>query len=365
MVWKPAITYSVPAGWTVRRDDPIFFTLERGLEGETIDVVADALRPALDAQGCLSDTSQEQPVGPGPLLDYWTSHAGLEVSAREAVALGGLDGWAVDLSVRPTWTSTCEGMAPDSVITHLEGSASGLRLGSRLSAGPPRRYVVLEGLAGETILIRITARDAAAEADALAIVESFEFDVALGPGTYESRTFSPHVTYTVPEGWWREADDGTAFVLAKGRESPDNIELLIDLYPPEVDERGCQSRIDWHVPHGVDDLVSYWESSPALVVVAREAVSIGGLDGWSVDIAVRPSLGYSCGFGVGPSAPAFVVRWDDGVPLTHGIGVDPNKLVILAAPDGRTMVIVVRAGDPTIAAEAAAIVESFVFDVSP
>ncbi len=38
----------------------------------------------------------------------------------------------------------------------------------------------------------------------------------LSPGRHSSRDFPRLLSYTVPDGWWNDADDRTAFLLSKG-----------------------------------------------------------------------------------------------------------------------------------------------------
>jgi hypothetical protein len=183
-----------------------------------------------------------------------------------------------------------------------------------------------------------------------------------GPGTYRSEQFPVRLTYTVPAGWWKSADDPTAITIITGETDDPTavIELLYDAYPPLVDADGCQKSISWDRPHGVRDLLRYWESRPEIVVRERDRVSKGGLDGYRVVIAA-PEGG--CG---DLGANAYVVHWYDGVPFTLGI-TDELELIALEDGSGRTLVLVVSVlgDDPAVRAEAEQIVQSFVFDDSP
>jgi hypothetical protein len=95
-------------------------------------------------------------------------------------------------------------------------------------------------------------------------------------------------------------------------------------------------------------------NSPGIDVISRESVSIGGLDGWRV--VIGSSSDSTCEHHI-----AFIVNWYDGIPLNHGVG-DPQELIILGGPDGRTIGIQVRA-EGALRDEATAIVDSFKFDL--
>lgn len=182
----------------------------------------------------------------------------------------------------------------------------------------------------------------------------------LEPGRYSSRVFPHRLTYSVPDGWWNEADDPTAFVLSRGPENANNIELVFDAYPPILDERSCQAQPDWDRPHRMSDLLAYWRSHPGLKIDTQDETSVGGLPGWKVILSLRPGWKSPCR---GPDGePAYVVHWSDGVPFTLGFS-GTIQLTILEDADGRTIVLETRGEDPRILGEESAIVDSFVFDL--
>ena len=112
----------------------------------------------------------------------------------------------------------------------------------------------------------------------------------------------------MPDGWWNDADDRTAFLLSKGHESANNIELLFDAYPPILDERGCQAGPDWDRPHGTSDLIAYWRSHPGLKVDAQDATWVGGFRGWNVTLSVKPGWKSPCAF---DEIPIVNINWDE------------------------------------------------------
>lgn len=188
----------------------------------------------------------------------------------------------------------------------------------------------------------------------------------LAAGTYTTRVFPRPLTYSVPKGWWNDADDRTAFVLSRGSpQGPDNIEVLYDVYPPVLDEQGCQDRPDWDKPHRTADLIDYWSTHPGLSITARTPITLGQLHGWRVVLSFAKSWRNPCGANGESDAPAYVVQWYDGVPVTHGIGPGTTSFLILDDPDGRTLLIGLNGDSAGFEAEAKKIVNGFAFDATP
>lgn len=186
------------------------------------------------------------------------------------------------------------------------------------------------------------------------------------PGTYVSREFAPALTYTVPAGWFREADNPTSFVLSRG--GPENIELVTRVFRPERGENGCMTIRNWERPHAASDLVEYLMTYPAFVTTATPS-SVGGLQGWAVDLAVKASWRSACADEAGVPAvfePIYVVHWYSGAPVTVGMGPgDSDRFLVLDDGSGNTMVIEVRGDDPAFRAATDAILESFDFEHAP
>ena len=180
----------------------------------------------------------------------------------------------------------------------------------------------------------------------------------LEAGSHSSAVFPRRLTYVVPDGWWNDADDPTAFLLSKGHESANNIELLFDAYSPILDERGCQAGPDWDRPHGTSDLIAYWRSHPGLKVDAQDATWVGGLRGWNVTLSTKSGWKSACG---SDGIPIVNINWG-GIPFVEGLS-GSTQLTILADPNGRTIVLHTRGESPRILGEESAIVDSFVFDV--
>ena len=177
--------------------------------------------------------------------------------------------------------------------------------------------------------------------------------LGLAPGTHSSQIWQPRLTYSVPSGWWNDADDPTAFLLSKGHESPDNIELLVDLYPPGTD---CGMVPDWTRAHGVDDLMDYLTGQPD----HRPDLPRGGVAG-------RPRWVARGHRRVGHVELPHADWRSLSIGTTASRSVtgprDAEEFTFLDGPDGRTIGIVMRA-EGGVRDEATAIMDSFEFDLS-
>ena len=180
----------------------------------------------------------------------------------------------------------------------------------------------------------------------------------LAPGTHSSQLFRRRVTYTVPAGWSNEADSATYFDLSGSGES---IEIVQDTLVPRLDDRGCVVGLDFGA-HRTSDLLTYWASHPGLAIRSREPITIGGLHGWLVSLAQKPSLSSPCG----GEPISYAVNYFNGSPSTHRIGTG-ETMIILDDPGGQTILISgdLTSGETKTPNQAMTIVRSFDFDLTP
>ena len=102
--FSPAISYSVPEGWTNGEDLPGNFLLQLDGDPRYLGVYRNAAAPAPDCQerpdGGVGQTVEA-------LAAWLTAHPGLEVTEPQPVSVGGLDGVWLDISLASSWTATC------------------------------------------------------------------------------------------------------------------------------------------------------------------------------------------------------------------------------------------------------------------
>lgn len=106
-VFQPAITYTLPAGWTNPVDDPAYFELTPALDQSNGIHLFHNWHALSQSADC--PYSPEPGVGTGALdLVTWIrSRKGLSVTPPALVTVGGLPATMIDLSVAPSWSQSC------------------------------------------------------------------------------------------------------------------------------------------------------------------------------------------------------------------------------------------------------------------
>ena len=186
---------------------------------------------------------------------------------------------------------------------------------------------------------------------------------ALPPGTYTSRAFKPAVTYTLPEGWQNPDDLADHLALIPAGSQVAGIFLFRDPRAMSQDPT-CPTKPEPGVGGLSTELVAWIRSRPGLVVSDLKMVTVGGLRGVEIEVAIADGWTPSCPFANGlPAVPLFVgstgsLRWVVA-------GSERLRLDILDAPGGGTIVVDVDAFDGSLFADlvaaAAPIVRSFAF----
>jgi hypothetical protein len=101
----------------------------------------------------------------------------------------------------------------------------------------------------------------------------------------------------------------------EGLYSSDSINFLPD---PRVARRDRVEAADRSVGHSVDDIVSWLEDAPGLVVSEPIPLDVGGRDGFQLDLEIDPAWKRSCFYSERlPAMPLITHRaeWADGPPL--------------------------------------------------
>jgi hypothetical protein len=188
---------------------------------------------------------------------------------------------------------------------------------------------------------------------------------ALPAGTYASAAFQPPVTYTLPQGWWRPSDTAGYMTLQPVGSDVAGIHLFRDPLPASQDAT-CPKSPEPGVGTGSIALATWIRALPGLAVSNPRIVTIGGLRGTELDVAIAPGWTTSCSYANGlPTVPLFVR--DNGQTVWTIAGTERLRLDLLDVPGGGTVVVDVdafvgSAWDQLLAA-ANPIVQSFVFAV--
>jgi len=201
----------------------------------------------------------------------------------------------------------------------------------------------------------------------------------LPAGTYVSETFMPPLTYTVPEGWKMFSDRLTEYVLYPADVAPPipGIRLQgltvyvwrdVEAAAPEF----CASFPVEGLGYSAEKITAWLAGFEGLVTTQPAPVSVGGLDGFMIDVAMAPSWTEPCPpYFEEPVVWALYARGFSGLTATEA-----QRIYILDLPDGGNVALVIYACcDPVngdldspefhdAIATATPIVESFRFDVS-
>ncbi|AUZ87650.1 hypothetical protein CVO76_08425 [Arthrobacter agilis] len=180
--FEPALSYTVPAGWTNGQDLPGNLLLSRSVDpaggiwgGSYIGVYQDIRAPAL----CGEEVQPGIGTSAAELAAWYRSVPGLQITRDVPVTVGGLSGVALDLRVGADWRSPCPLMRVAHVIPVLIGG--GVSTLHHVIGAPVEMRLYLLDQGGGNVAIEVTAvleqhslTDYLREADV--VVGSFEFE---------------------------------------------------------------------------------------------------------------------------------------------------------------------------------------------
>lgn len=187
--------------------------------------------------------------------------------------------------------------------------------------------------------------------------------VALPAGTYQSRSFQPGVTFTLPEGWWIASDVADYLGIEPVNTDQAGIFLFHDPKAASQDP-SCPIEPEPGVGALSTDLSAWIRSLPGLTTGNPRLVTVGGLRGSEIDVQIASGWQESCSFANGlPTSPLFV---DEAGELRWVVaGSEKLRLSLLDVPGGGTVVVDIDAFDgslmPDLLQWAVPIVNSFQF----
>jgi hypothetical protein len=157
--FRPAASFTLPAGWLITQDSPDFFALQ--------PVSADAVgiylfrSPAAASQAADCPTTRVPGLGPTAkdLVDWIEANPGLQTTDRTSVVVGGLLGFELEIGIVPGWAVSCPFADGLPTVPLLVSEASGLRW---VVAGSERlRLSVLDVPGSGTVVVDIDAFEGA------------------------------------------------------------------------------------------------------------------------------------------------------------------------------------------------------------
>jgi len=161
---------------------------------------------------------------------------------------------------------------------------------------------------------------------------------AVRAGTYTSSAFRPPITYTLPDGWL-VADDSAEY-LALEPVTSDAIGIRVFRSPRAASQDpACPVTAAPGVGTTAKDLVDWIRARPGLVAGDPVTVTMGGLAGLSVDLAIVAGWTPSCPFANGiPTVALFVGATDTGFRWVVA-GSERLRLAVLDVPGSGTVVV--------------------------
>ncbi len=185
----------------------------------------------------------------------------------------------------------------------------------------------------------------------------------LPAGTYTSAAFRPAATYTVPAGWRIASDSSDYFALQPVTSEITGIHFFRDPLAASQDA-ACPTTAEPGVGTLSLELATWIRGLPGIIASSPRMVTVGGLRGVELDLALNTGWTASCPFANGiPSVPLFVgvngdLRWVVA-------GNERLRLSLLDVPGGGTVVVDIDAFDGTLMdgllAAAAPVVQSLSF----
>jgi hypothetical protein len=183
----------------------------------------------------------------------------------------------------------------------------------------------------------------------------------LAAGTYSTTNFRPTLTFTVPAGWELVADTPNWVQLRPTGAENLGLYLFRDARAASQDPT-CPTTPAEGVGMTSSELTVFYRGLPGLVAGSPALVTVGGLNGSSIDLGMTPGWTFSCPFADGvPTVPLLMNAGIDRWVLAGG---ERLRFYFLDLPDGN---VVVDVDDfegsqiDTLIASATPIIKSFVF----
>ena len=201
----------------------------------------------------------------------------------------------------------------------------------------------------------------AAGTDASPTADAGPTPEVLAAGTYSTRNFRPTLTFTVPEGWELLADTPNWVQLRPTGEADLGLYLFRNAQAASQDPT-CPTTPAEGVGMTSSELVTFYRGLPGVIAGNPALVTVGGLNGSSLDLGLAPDWTRSCPFADGiPTVPLLM---NTGIERWVLAGSERLRLYVLDVPGGNVVVDVddfAGSNIDTLLASAAPVIKSFVF----
>jgi hypothetical protein len=174
------MSYTTPAGWSNSVDWPAEYVLrgqsapdDSGIFMWSDVVIVNQADPCIEAP----EPAVERTAA--AMADWIANAPGVVSTVPLALAIGGIEGLTLDISMDPTWTESCPYTEGRPYFPIFTGSATGTGLHWGVQPDTHMRLYILDRGDDTALVIAITAEDQATYEDLLdeatTIVESIQF----------------------------------------------------------------------------------------------------------------------------------------------------------------------------------------------
>jgi len=106
-IFKPPVTYTVPAGWKMFEDEPGQFGLGLGAgEGPCVCFWRDVRAASTE---CVEEPQPGVGASAADISTWLAQHKGLKTTKPTPVQVSGLTGYMIDVNLDPAWRGQCQG----------------------------------------------------------------------------------------------------------------------------------------------------------------------------------------------------------------------------------------------------------------
>ena len=172
------------------------------------------------------------------------------------------------------------------------------------------------------------------------------------PGDHLSVVFTPFVppskwhnkygrfAYTVPTGWINTEDASDDYVLAQEGGPQDAGIFMVAGVAAHSQAASCPEKRDPAIGTSASAITRWLTALPNLVISTPKPVTIGGLKGFTFDVAVDPKATHTCPFTDGKTGASLFSVFDPAAGFDWGVWGDGRmRLFLLDLGDARTLMI--------------------------
>jgi hypothetical protein len=165
------------------------------------------------------------------------------------------------------------------------------------------------------------------------------FDQEIGPGDAWTPRFGA-IEYTVPDGW-RNIEDWPDFYRLGPVDAADGTFVFLTKDIVAVSETDqCAGAQHPDIGTSAEELANWLATSPGLITTAPVPVTVGGLEGFRVDIRLDPAWTGTCPWSEGKPVREFFTDRPAAEGFGMGIGADTRMALYLLAVEADRAVLV-------------------------